>query len=439
MKRIMIESVKTKRRYLFLLCIVICVGIFLRSYNFSKWLIIQSDQKRDLQAVTLVVSGGDTWPLLGPSMNGGNGFRLGPIYYYFQIISAKLFGVGFAQQAYPDWLFSILSIPLLYYFLTRYFDKKISLLSTGLYACSFFMIVYSRFAWNVNLVPFFSILFILAFWKLLADREKTSWPWVALFGISFGVGVQLHAILLIIFIMMSVGLFCLLLFKNPKTWKKVLAIVAIALVLNLGQIMSEYKTNFKNTRDFFKTTNSREDKVGGKIAGNFVQDIACNAQANLHILSALGDNEFCDFLTYQSNSTKNSEAAKVEKTPLSPLEKSIAVLFFIFGIGILASSYLKEEDPQKKYLPATVFLYWALFFLTMLLLKPSEFYLRYFLAITVVPFVFLSFMFKLIMQKYPKRGNIILGMIFVVLLLMNINSIRLVVNQLLLGNEIHII
>ena len=87
---------------------LIMIGIFLRTYHFQQLIVFASDQFRDLELVKSVVNGHNTWPLLGPDMTGGQGFRLGPIYYYFQIISAKVFGVSPISQAYPDLFFSVL-------------------------------------------------------------------------------------------------------------------------------------------------------------------------------------------------------------------------------------------------------------------------------------------------------------------------------------------
>ena len=105
-------------------CVVIVVfalAVFLRTYRFHDWLHFGNDQARDAALVENVVKNNASWPQLGSSM-GNTGFLLGPFYYYFQIISVKLFGIGPDKLAYPDLLFNLLSIPLLYFFLKRYFN-----------------------------------------------------------------------------------------------------------------------------------------------------------------------------------------------------------------------------------------------------------------------------------------------------------------------------
>ena len=143
------EKIKKIPTFVWILAVIILVGIFLRAYNFHDWLEFRNDQSRDAFLVRDVIDGNLAWPLLGPKMSftgtlynsdEANAFHLGPMYYYFQIISAKIFGDYPDKLAYPDLLFSILSIPLLYFFLNIYFSRKLSLSLTGLYAISDYFI-----------------------------------------------------------------------------------------------------------------------------------------------------------------------------------------------------------------------------------------------------------------------------------------------------------
>ena len=141
---------------------IILVGIFLRTYRFHDWLEFKGDQARDASLVQDVVAGNAEWPLTGPFMsnsaaNKDETFHIGPLYYYFQIVSAQVFGNIPESLAYPDVLFSILSLPLFYLFFRKYLDQKLSLGVTFLYVVSFFFVMHSRFAWNSNLIPCFTL------------------------------------------------------------------------------------------------------------------------------------------------------------------------------------------------------------------------------------------------------------------------------------------
>ena len=150
----------------FILAAVIIIAVAIRLYHFHDWLYFAMDQARDAMLVREAYeNGASQLPLLGPRA-AGTFLRLGPIFYYFQYISAKIFhSTDPAVLAYPDFLFSVLGIPLFYFFLRNYFKKTISLLATAIYAFSFVAIQYGRFAWNPNSVPFWILLVFFALLK----------------------------------------------------------------------------------------------------------------------------------------------------------------------------------------------------------------------------------------------------------------------------------
>ncbi|MDD5397294.1 MAG: glycosyltransferase family 39 protein [Candidatus Moranbacteria bacterium] len=412
---------KVPARILVLLTILV-VGIFLRTYHFKDWLLVASDQARDLTLVGNVVSGKTSWPLLGPDMSGGEGFKLGPIYYYFQIISAEIFGISAASQAYPDLLFSILSIPLLYYFLKRFFSENAALFSTGIYTSSYFAIEYSRFAWNVNLIPFFVLLFLLSFWEFSIGKEKTPWIWVISAGVSLGVGVQLHAILLLLF---PAVVFCGFIFiakNNARFWHKFAVIMTIALMLNLGQFINEQRTDFGNTKAFLDAFIFKSQRTDGSVMKSFKLDIACNAQASSLAISSLGNKNICDFLYDGERSTTYNSKIHLNMDPALLLGKLSSLLFLILGFGYLTYSFHAESDKKRKTFLGLIVLYAVLYFLVMLPIAPGS-RMRYYLPIIFLPFVFLGFLFDFLAKKCPQKHLWIIVGIFSLLMLLNMNSL----------------
>ncbi|HUD08766.1 MAG TPA: glycosyltransferase family 39 protein, partial [Candidatus Saccharimonadales bacterium] len=236
-----------RNRIYIILGLIIIVGIYLRTYHFHDWLYFYPDQARDVLVVKDFLGGKSPLPLMG-FRAASTSFDLGAMYYYFQIASGKLFGVAPNTMAYPDLFFNILAIPLLYYFLKRYFKTNISLVLTGLYSISYFAIEYSRFAWNPNPMPFFVLLYLLSLWKFLTEKEKTRWGWIVGIGAAVGIGIQLHTIL--IFLLTSVSLIALIitLKSDWRLWKRWLLIIGIVLLLNTNQIVSETRHNFSNTK-----------------------------------------------------------------------------------------------------------------------------------------------------------------------------------------------
>ena len=400
---------------------LIAVGIFLRTYHFGQLLVFASDQARDLGIVKNVLAGHEPWPLLGPDMTGGKGFRLGPIYYYFQLFSAGIFGASAVSQAYPDLLFSILSIPLFYHFLKRYFDENLALALIAVYVFSYFSIEYARFAWNVNLIPFFVLLLLFSLEEFLLDEEKTAWKWIVGAGVALGVGVQLHAILLLLFPAVAFWVFAFLLKRNLQVWKKIVVIIVLALVLNFPQFISEQQTGFANTKTFFGAFFFKSERSGATLPKGLVLDVVCNAQANTHILSSLGNKNICNFL-YEKQETSTTYKTKIflEKGLLSRLGKFFSLLFSAVGLGLLVYNFFRD-DLKRRYFSGLILLYSTLYFLIMIPIAPGS-RLRYFLPIIFLPFVFLGLLFEFLMKKYPKGYVWMVGAVLLFLLVANVNS-----------------
>ena len=150
--------------------VILAIGIFLRAYNFSDWLHFELDQSRDAKIVNLAITDGpENLPLLGPKA-AGSFLRLGPIFYYFNYLSALVFGNTPEGMAVIIMLFGILAIPAFHFLARRYFSAFISLSLASIFSVSLFLVMYSRFSWNPNALPFFTILLVYALLRA-ADKE----------------------------------------------------------------------------------------------------------------------------------------------------------------------------------------------------------------------------------------------------------------------------
>ncbi len=386
-----------------ILLVIIIAGIFLRTYNFREWLYFYPDQARDVTIVKEVLDGEREWPLMG-AIAASTKFKIGPIYYYFQIISGYIFGVQPETMAYPDLFFSILSIPLLYYFSSRYFTKNLSLAITGLYAISFYAIEYSRFAWNPNPIPFFMLLFLIALWKFLLEENKTKWPWVVMIGIALGVGVQLHTLLLLLLPAVLFFAFVFLMLKNRSVWRRWVVIFALAVILNIPQIISEMDKNYANSKLFLKLFTESSENGQKKFGFNLKLDILSNSQSNAHIISGLGNKLDFNFLSIVKHKIKYKYAYGIPFNFFNYMIFSgifLSIFFFFFGYGALVYYYRKETDREKKYLLGMLILYTALSFIIMHPVMDSL-AIRYFIHLIFLPFLFLGFLFKFIKEKFPK-------------------------------------
>lgn len=389
-------------KFVWVLLAILFVGIFFRTYHFHDWLQFETDQVRNIITIEQVTDNGESWPLLGPTMKASNEtedtlFHIGPIYYHFQIISALIFGLSADAMAYPDLFFGILVIPLFYCFLKRYFSINISLYLVGVYALSFFAIKYSRFSWNPNLIPFFVILFLLATHEFLLKKEKTSWFWASILGVAFGIGIQLHAIMLLIFCLSFGALTVYLLIRNSSAWKKLLIVILVAMIINIPQIVSEFQTGFTNSRTLIhssvKNTQSAEKSLFSIVADT----VSCHIEANAHLLSSFGQ-ENCNY-TY-AKIFENNRTGKALRGITSWPVILIIFLFSVFGYSLLVYRFRTEQDEGKKYFLGLILVFSVLFFIVTLPVIGSDFKeFRYFNPIFFVSFIFFGLIIDFLLQK----------------------------------------
>jgi 4-amino-4-deoxy-L-arabinose transferase-like glycosyltransferase len=364
----------------------------LRTYHFHDWLLFNPDQARDAKVVDDIVNGRSSWLVLGPEA-GNTRFQLGPWTYHLEAISAKIFGSSPDTMAYPDLLFSILSIPLFFVFLKKYFGAGLSLALTGLYSFSFFAIRYSRFAWNPNSIPFFVLVFLLGLLHLLEPEKKKSFWGAALVGVGIGIGMQLHILLL--FIMLSVaGLFFLFLFFRrtsilPK-FEKIGIVLLLIFLTNIGQIAFEMKNGSYNIRKFVRSTAGFTVEM--KLGENLKKDFLCFSKANFHIVTSLGNGDGCDSPEILAEYYANKRVfLDFPENKLSIELIAVGCIFTLAGFILLAIFWRRETDQRKRNFLALAGIYGLTVFLVMFpVIDQAE--PRYFIVSSFLPFVFLGLM-----------------------------------------------
>lgn len=256
-KNIIIEMRSHKSIYFFFI-LFFCVGIFLRLYHFSSLMHFELDQARDVFVMYDIAEEGiEKLPLLGPQARGRE-LYLGPIFYYFQYGSSVLFGVSPESAALPDVLFSILAIPLFYFFARLFFNRTISVSLMALVATSLFFIIYARFAWNPNAMFLWSL---VTFYGLLRSYRShifnAKWFMVGVIGLA--IVMQLHFIAFIAAPLTFILYMIIVRMHVPwRTWGATFLVFSF---LFLPVIISDIKNDGQNIRAFFSsvTMNAEED------------------------------------------------------------------------------------------------------------------------------------------------------------------------------------
>jgi 4-amino-4-deoxy-L-arabinose transferase-like glycosyltransferase len=394
------ELIKKNKKTIIILTIIVLVGIFLRTYNFHDWLRFSKDQSRDAWVVSRAMQEGNHIQYLGPNA-GTTKFRLGPAYYYFSYASEKIFGNYPDKMAYPSVFFSILSIPLLYFYLREFFGKNISLAMTSIMSVSYFMVINSRFSSNPNLITFFALLYLYGFLKLLNNpKGKYTLFWSALIGIGMGISIQLHTTLLITMPIMTAFIFVYMFFKDKtiksaNLWKSFLAIILFSLILNTSQIYSEIDSHGKNTKLFFKGFMKSSEK-DSNLAKSASLIAACQIQANTHIISSFQEDINC-------KSVFRSPDEKTESKSFYYLGMALTVLFSVIGYFLLWKRFLKEEDAKKKNFLGLVILFNFISFIILIPIADIIF-VGYFINLFFIPLVLLGLFIEESQKRFGKTG-----------------------------------
>ena len=410
-------------RHVLILLVIILGGAFLRTYRLHDWLEFRGDQTRDATIVDTVVNEGSKWPLLGPNMNHTGDteetrFHLGPIYYDFQIMSAKIFGSNPDVLAYPDVMFCILSIPLLYAVLRILFGANLSLGLTGLYMISPYIVHYSRYAWSSNSVPFLVLLFLYSLYKFQNDDEKTDWVWIIGLGFAWGVGFQIHAILMVLFSTVSLFAFISSMQKNPAVWRRWAVIGTLFLILNMGQIAYEMKTNFGNTRifiNYFYRDKSTEIPVSKLTL--LENDLSCHFAANFFFLTSAGEGKcLYDYSEIFSRDQKIG-FGRMFKAESGRFVLIISLLFSVIGYSLLICRAKNEAVDEKRRFLRLMVLYAGLGFVIMAPLSNDVFSdLRYFTFVIFMPYLFLGFIVNGLSEWSAKWYSVVVvGIVFILI------------------------
>lgn len=406
-----IQKLKEHKTAVIFLAIML-VAIFLRTYKFHDWLRFSVDQSRDAKIISSMIEGKSEFPLVGPKA-GTTIFLLGPAYYYFSYVAAKIFGNYPDKMAYPSLIFAILSLPLLFLFLREYFNEKISLILFALASVLYVLVINSRFSSNPNLAPFFILLYLYAFLKILNNPQKDNILWSSLAGVALGIGIQLHTTLFVILPIMTIVLIVYF-WKQGGTgaWKHFIIIVAVSLLLNTTQFIYELNTDWQNSKNFL--AGFQKDSNDGNVGEKVLLISACQIYSNSFIISSLSP--------FNLDNSKNIDCEKVFRAPSKKLIKSypyyiymlVSVLFTVTGYIMLIFNLKKEREQSRKNFLGIVLLF-NIIALIVFFPVAQMMHSGYFFILFMVPFIILGLIINLLMAKHNRVKNILI--IFVVVLL----------------------
>jgi membrane protein implicated in regulation of membrane protease activity len=385
--------VKNKKNKAFwVLFLILATGFFLRAYHFGDWLHFELDQSRDAKVVGLALEQGiGNLPLLGPKA-AGSFLRLGPLFYYMEYLSGLIFGNNPVGIALLSLILSCGSIALFYFFVKRYFSEKISLMATALFSVSLFMIMYSRFAWNPNNLPFFTILFLYALLRLVDETEKKKGVWLMVASLAFSFVSQLHFVALVSLPVVAVGF---LVIKRPKIALRYwIFSILILIFFYIPPIVNDFKTGGENIAEFEKVFLKKSTKGNDKhnIIEKAIKDVRETSLGYFMIATGYQQADLPDF---RSSGVAGADLVCNAKCKKSLPLGILALVAFFFGIILHLKKFLSvKEKPKRDFLLLTGI--W--FLITTGIFVPIAYDLapRFFLLIAPMVFVFWGFVFEIL-------------------------------------------
>ncbi len=240
--------------------ILFIIGAFLRLYKIGSYVTFLGDQGRDVIVLRRILTF-EHFPAIGAPTSVGQVY-LGPFYYYFIAPWLLLFNFHPLGPAIGVAIISSLFILFAFYRTSQLFDKRIALLLTGLIAFSPSLVDLSRYSWNPNLLPVFTLLY---YFSLLFAVRRADWRLFILSGSLFSFCIQFHYIALVL--AAPTGFFLSYYLwqekkKLSKAIKNILAMTGSAIFFSIPLFIFDLRHDFLNSRNFIKLF-SESNAVGG--------------------------------------------------------------------------------------------------------------------------------------------------------------------------------
>lgn len=405
-----LNVLKKHRWELILLFLIFIGGAFLRSYNFTKWLHFEIDQTYDINTVSPAVEKGIAdLPLVGTNVGGGS-LRLGPSFYYMEYLSALIFGNTPQGHAMQVLILNILAIPLFYVFCRRYFTREVSIGLAAIFSFSLYHIMYSRFSWSPNVLPFLVLLSFYALLRGVSKQEAHPARWFLISVAAIAVTSQIHFDSFFVIPLIAV-LFVII--KRPRFPLKVwVAGLTIVLAVYLPLILNDIKTGGQNLQ-FFQ---QKFDKTSGSAVKlpQIAEGIKYGAYGSWFVIS--GDELMNPILKSGTDCNTCAETLYL---------KIAALLLFFSGISIMFFRiYKNEEGPLKDDFLILNFLWLSVsLYLFYTIAKNYRMYPRFYLIMSPLAIIIFGSVLQYIKPHAGKIRLAVFSLIIVAIIGLNIERI----------------
>ena len=400
-------------RSVLIISMIVLFGAFLRFYDFTDLLRFNNDQVRDLKIINSMISDHE-FPLLGPKA-GGTTFKLGPAFYYLMYGSALIFGNTPQGAALFIPILSTLSIILFYMLVKKYYANDLALIITLLYATSFYMIKYSRFAWNPNVIPFFLCAFFLVLLSTFHSTHTTgSWQNYIALGIVTGIGMQLHTTLLII---LPIIILCTYIFKCIQAKKihflKISCTLLCIGLLFVPMIVSDIRAHGANISAFF-VGSEKKSTTRRSIVENIALDAQFFIQSSTYIIT--GFEPTINWLNVKKHISEHNY------TQIALALMCTMIFILCFTLLLYQKRKMLPTEVQKRSL-YYLFIGTALLCFIIFIPVAHEITTRFFIILVFFPFILIGALMHAIQNTFSKKiGHVLITFCILGIVISNITA-----------------
>lgn len=335
-----------------LIILIVAVAAFCRLYRISDYMEFLGDQGRDVVIVRNFLKNHDPF-FIGPQTSVGNMY-LGP-YYYYLFVAPGLLLAGFnpVGPSIVVAILGVLTVFLLFKFVSKWFGIKAAYITSFLYAISPVVIKYSNFSWNPNVMPLFALLF---FYYILNSNLLLA---------AFAFVVCLNSHFLALLLIPTGGLIYFWKFytqpKKRTSLIRGLIIAIVVFILSLTpQVLFDIKHNGQNINAFLSFFTHRETTVNLKAYKAIPEIAPLFIQINTRLLAG-----------------KNAQVGLY-----------VSILFFVLLI-IETYRQIRQKKPNAMFIFLSL---WYLIGLVGLALYKQHIYDHYFAFVFPVVFILFGYL-----------------------------------------------
>lgn len=397
---------------------VLLLGFGLRFYNFGPWLHFELDQARDARVADAAFEGSfPDLPLLGPKA-GGTFLRLAPGFYYLQYLSGLVFGQDPVGIALFVAVFSFLSLPFFYLLMRRVFPRAESLGLTAVFAASVYVVLYGRFAWNPNLLVFFTIFGFYALLRAVDQQEAHRTRWFLLAAFSLALSTHFH---FLAFLGVPTIVAAFLILKRARfTWKAWLGALLIAGVLYLPMVLNEIEAGWTNTQEFLGAITEKSSKENHNLIEKGIRNVSEYSQNGVVVLTGF-EGSTLPAVIVQPDEFGTVCDAKCDRGKWYGV---LGALFFLAGVLSFVGAWWRARDRQVSdfYLLAILWLG-----VSFMLFLPLSYGIapRFYLLVTPLFFIMLGTLSAALRKRIgEKRYRALFWLIIGLLILSNLTFLH---------------